>query len=88
LDDAAQVIKVACNLSMLCTTTVSPSRTKASSLSSSGVSLPEALSVNTLPTSICSVVIRILVEAARERSRYVDLPGPDIKLNNKYKLIY
>lgn len=40
------------SLSMLCTTTVSPSRTKASSLSSSGrwVSLPEALSVNTRAT--------------------------------------
>ena len=42
--------------SMLCTTTVSPSRTKDCSASSSGrrVSLPEALSVNTLSNSIRS----------------------------------
>jgi hypothetical protein len=57
LHEAAQVIEVARQRSMLCTTTVSPSRTKASSLSSSGrwVSLPDALSVNTLPpdTSSC-----------------------------------
>ncbi len=42
--------------SMLCTTTVSPSRTNPSIASSCGrwVSLPEALSVNSLPISTCS----------------------------------
>lgn len=52
--------------SMLCTTTVSPSRTKASSRSSSGrrVSLPDALSVNTLSTDLFELPFWVLVEAA------------------------
>jgi hypothetical protein len=48
LNQGAQVVKVAVR-SMLCTTTVSPSRANRSSSVSSGleVSLPEALSVKT-----------------------------------------
>ena len=52
--------------SMLCTTTVSPSRAKASNLSSSGrcVSLPEALSVKSRSTWMLELTFRVLVEAA------------------------
>ena len=52
--------------SMLCTTTVSPSRAKASNLSSSGrcVSLPEALSVKSRDRDMLELAFRVLVETA------------------------